>query len=171
MIEYELTYLAKELPQDLGLHPFQEILDLYLPDTEVHPRLRLRKAGSCYELTKKVVLNGDLTTNEEHTIPLNSDEYRALSALPGRKIHKLRYYYPVGEYTAEINLFLGALAGLVTIEFEFENQSEMAQFAMPSFALADISHEHWASGGKLAGKDYSQLATHLDQFNYQKINY
>lgn len=171
MIEYELTYLAKELPQDLGLYPFQEIVDIYIPDGEAHPRLRLRKAGSCYELTKKETINGDLSSNQEYTIPLNRDEYRALSLIHGRKIHKLRYFYPWGEYTAEINLFLGPLAGLVTIEFEFDEQAEMADFVMPSFALANISRESWASGGKLAGKEYSQLATHLKQFNYQTISY
>ncbi len=171
MIEYELTYLAKKLPADLGLYPFQEIIDLYIPDTEPHPKLRLRKSGSTYELTKKETLDGNLSIHREHTIPLNINEYHALSIIPGHRIHKLRYFYPFGENTAEINLFLGALAGLVTIEFEFEDQNEMPTFVMPEFALINISHEIDLIGSRLAGKEYSQLASLLAKFNYQKINY
>ena len=42
-IEYELTYLASKIPDEIkGIEP-KHMLDVYIPDTAFHPCLRLKK--------------------------------------------------------------------------------------------------------------------------------
>ena len=53
MLELEKTYLAKYLPEDLMTCRKKEIVDIYLPKDSPHPKLRLRKSWSWYEITKK----------------------------------------------------------------------------------------------------------------------
>ena len=45
MIELEKTYLIKKLPDNLKDCRFEEIIDLYLPRSSRHSKLRLRKKG------------------------------------------------------------------------------------------------------------------------------
>jgi hypothetical protein len=53
MIELEKTYLLKFLPEGLRDFKSKEIIDVYLPKNSAHPKLRLRKNGDKFELTKK----------------------------------------------------------------------------------------------------------------------
>ena len=169
-MEYELRFLAKDLPSDLNSHKYEEITDLYIPNSTEYPRMRIRQVGSKLELTKKVTIDDNLSTQEELTIPLNQDEFNALASLPNKKVHKIRYYYPVGKYIAEINVYLEDLAGLVTVEFEFPSKTTMENFKdLPDFCGADVSNEKFISGGKLAGKSYGDIEGDLLKFDYQKI--
>jgi len=52
MEELELTYLIKKIPENLFNSPFKEMLDIYIPQNEKHPKLRIRKIGEKYEITK-----------------------------------------------------------------------------------------------------------------------
>ena len=66
-LELERTYLADRLPDELdGTHPVR-LVDVYVPeDPAVHPRLRLRRTGDRYELTKKLpVVEGDASAHHE----------------------------------------------------------------------------------------------------------
>ena len=53
MIELEKTYLAKNIPENLQNCKFKEIVDIYIPKYSEHPKLRIRKNGNRYEVTKK----------------------------------------------------------------------------------------------------------------------
>ena len=50
-LELELTFLAKELPQDIKTVRPTRIVDVYIPDTPEHSHLRLRQKGDKYERT------------------------------------------------------------------------------------------------------------------------
>ena len=95
MIELEKTYLAKKLPENLRSCKFKEIIDVYIPKTSEHPKLRLRKNGDIFELTKKEPVNeGDASRQKEQTIILNETEFNALNQqIEGKRVHKIRYYY------------------------------------------------------------------------------
>ena len=45
MIELEKTYLAKEIPQGLKDCNSKEIIDIYIPKSNAHPKIRIRKNG------------------------------------------------------------------------------------------------------------------------------
>ena len=69
-IEYELTFLAKSIPNEIkNLKPV-EVIDYYIPESGViHPHLRIRSNKARYEITKKQPINGsDSSEQSEHTI-------------------------------------------------------------------------------------------------------
>ena len=108
-IELERTYLAKSVPKGLADCRSKEIADSYVPENSPHSKLRIRKNGEKFEATKKVPVDGDVSKQTEHTIPLDAREYAALSAVPGKKLRKIRYYFEFLDRTAEIDVFQDAL--------------------------------------------------------------
>ena len=170
MIELEKTYLAKYLPKDLAKSASKEIIDVYFPKEEEHPKLRIRKRGDKYRITKKQpIQDGDASTQKEQTIVLTEKEFESLNKLEGKRVRKIRYYYEFEERTAEIDLFQDELNGLVTVDFEFETEEEKEKFKMPDFCLADVTQEDFIAGGKLCGKTYKEIEKELDKFEYKKL--
>ena len=172
MIELERTYLAKKLPGDLKTCESKEIIDVYLPGTSAHPKLRLRKNGDKYELTKKEPTSeGDASRQEEQTIKLTEEEFNVLNRLKGKRVRKIRYNYTWNSQTAEIDVFQDALKGLVLIDFEFSTPEEKEKFQMPDFCLADVTQELFTAGGMLCGKNYAEIEDKLEKFGYKKLCY
>lgn len=54
-IEIEKTYLARFLPDNLEKCQSKEMLDIYIPKNSNHAKLRIRKSGSTYVITKKAL--------------------------------------------------------------------------------------------------------------------
>ena len=93
MIELEKTYLAKFIPKDLKKCKSKEIIDIYIPKSSDHPKLRIRKSGDKYEVTKKVLVKEDNVSKAvEFTTPLTEEEFIELSELEGKRIRKIRYF-------------------------------------------------------------------------------
>lgn len=170
MIELELTYLAKEIPDDLKNSESKKIIDLYIENGTGHADLRIRKNGDKYEITRKrPVKDGDSSIQEEQTIPINEEEFNVFLTANSKKVEKKRYYYKYEDKTAEFDFFEDNLDGLVLVDFEFETEEEKIKFEMPNFCLKDITQEEFTAGGMLAGKNYSEIKKELDRFNYKKI--
>jgi CYTH domain-containing protein len=132
--------------------------------------LRLRKNGDKFEMTKKILVNeSDSSEQIEQTIVLNKDEFSALAAVPGKRVHKNRYYYDYHGRTAEIDIFLDDLAGLVVVDFEFASSEEKNNFVIPDFCLADITQEEFVAGGMLCGKKYEDIEDELKRFGYERL--
>lgn len=170
MIELELTYLAKSLP-DLSKCESKEMIDMYIPKEAKHPVVRIRKMGNRYEMTKKEPIDkNDSSKQKEQTIILREDEFNALMKLDGKKTHKIRYYYNHNGNVAEIDVFQEKLKGLVVVDFEFNNEEEKANFKMPDFCLVDVIQEEFIAGGMVCGKSYEDIEKELEKFNYKKIS-
>ncbi|NTW75692.1 MAG: CYTH domain-containing protein [Candidatus Moranbacteria bacterium] len=170
MIELERTYLAKYLPDGLSTCPSREMLDMYLPVSSRHPVLRIRKNGEKLEMTKKSpVVDGDSSKQEEQTIRLSREEFVALVGMEGKRVGKTRYLYEIDGHTAEVDVFVGALSGLVLVDFEFETEAEKDAFPIPEFCLAEVTQEEFIAGGFLAGKSYDDIAPGLARFGYERI--
>jgi len=170
-IELERTFLLKELPKDIKKCKSVEILDIYFPTTMPHPILRLRKKDNQFILTKKAPVKNDASEQKEQTIILSEEEFLALSTLPGKKLRKIRYYYPINKYLAEIDIFLDDLQGLALVDFEFPSIKEKERFSIPDFCLVDITQEDFIAGGSLAGRKYSDIEQFLKKCNYHKIEF
>jgi len=169
MIEYELTYLAKYLP-DLSNSKHKEIIDIYFPESKRHPDLRLRKNGDKYEMTKKCPTNDeDSSVQLEQTIILEKEEFEALSKVSKRIVRKIRYYYSYKDKIAEIDVFQDNLKGLVLVDVEFSDETEKAKFKTPNFCLVEITQEEFIAGGMLSGKSYSDIEQNLKKYNYKKL--
>lgn len=170
MMELEFRYLAKRLPGGYKNCKKKEILDIYLPTTSRHPILRVRKDGNRFEITKKSPVNkGDSSVQLEQTIPLTPEEFAAFEKINGKRVRKIRYYYPHDGLTAQIDVFQDDLAGLVLIDFEFKSEDQKNSFEKPDFCLTDVTNEEFIAGGMVCGKKYSDLQAKLDKFEYEKI--
>jgi len=170
-IEFELTYLAQEIPAETeGLVPTR-ILDVYIPaDLNVHSHLRLRRSGDKCEITKKVPLDeNDASAQVEYTIPLEIAEFDALSSVSNKRIEKDRSRAMIEGRQTEVDVFQGLLKGLVTIEFEFANEQEKQGFSPPSCCLADVTQEDFLAGGNLAGKSYTDIVSDLQRYGYRPL--
>lgn len=171
MEELERTYLAKGLPKDLVNFPSKEMLDIYLPSTSDHPKLRIRRRGDVFEITKKSpVVEGDASRQIEQTIPLLREEYEELCLVPGMRVAKTRYLYKENGVDFEVDVFGDELAGLVLVDVEFTSVEEKNAFSIPSFCLAEVTQEQFTAGGKLCGKNYSDIESDLNRFGYKKLS-
>ena len=169
MIEREKTYLLKEVPAGLSACKKRVVLSLYIPADDPHPKLRIRKNGDSFEMTKKAPVDDNPSICEEQTIKLSEQEFKILNALPGKRMDKIRVYYPYEGKLLEIDVYTGALAGLVTVDAEFDDDKTLAQFKMPLFCLADVTCAEWMAGGMLAGKSYADLEPMLKTYKYHKL--
>jgi len=167
-VELERTYLAKFLPNNLKNG--KEVLDIYIPKFARHPVLRIRKNGDKFEITKKYpVKNGDASKQTEHTIILTEEEFDELSKLEGKRTSKIRYVINYNGILCEIDVFQGALKGLVLIDFEFSSEKDKDEFKMPDFCLVDVTQEEFLAGGMLCGKSYDDIKEKLEKFGYKKL--
>ncbi|OGZ74761.1 MAG: hypothetical protein A2998_01685 [Candidatus Staskawiczbacteria bacterium RIFCSPLOWO2_01_FULL_37_25b] len=169
-IELERTFLLKYKPDGLEKCKSKEILDVYFPHSAEHPILRLRKRGDAFEITKKSPIKGnDSSEQSEYTIILSEEEFKEFSKLEGKKLRKIRHYYPFGGRIAEIDIYLDKLQGFCAADFEFETKEEKDAFLMPEFCLCDVTQEKTFAAGLLAGKDYKDIELFLEKLNYKKI--
>lgn len=167
MLEFERLFLAKKLPDGLEKCKNKEVLDIYLPHDSHHPVLRLRKNGDKYEMTKKEVVSAGVF--KEQTIILAPEEFNAIEKLEGKRVHKIRYFYPHNGHTLEIGVFQGALKGLVLIDVEFPSEEDMKNFTAPDFFLTEVKNKSFLAGGMLCGKSYADIEPFLKQMGYQKL--
>ncbi len=169
-IELELTYLARNFPDGMtGVAP-QRLVDTYVPEDAARPYVRLRQKGTQYEITKKQPVDEqDLSNQTEQTIPLLKDEFEALCRASRRHVVKDRYTLIAAGRTAEVDVFIGDLEGLVVIDFEFDSLEEKQAFEPPEFCLVDVTQELFIAGGQLAGKTYGDIADELKRLGYTKL--
>ncbi len=169
MEELERTYLLKEFPPNLEKASSKEMLDIYLPASSDHPHLRIRKSGDKHEITnKQPVAEGDSSRQIEQTIPLTPEEYTDLTAVPGKRIEKNRYFYEEAGQVYEIDVFKGALSGLVLVDVEFQSVEEKDDFKAPSWCLVEVTQEKFIAGGMLCGKSYADIKNDLARFQYKR---
>jgi adenylate cyclase len=168
-LEIEAAYLAKRLPEGMSGAVPVRVLDIYISDdTDLLTKLRLRQKGDTYELTKKVNLDpADLSLQNEYTIPLTKEEFTKLRIAGKREVEKDRYMMAAGKHMAEIDVFQGALAGLVMIEFEFGSTDERNAFQPPAYCGSEVTQEDFVAGAYLAGKSYKDIASELEQLGYR----
>ncbi|MDZ4375833.1 MAG: hypothetical protein U1C74_31000 [Phenylobacterium sp.] len=137
---------AHALPT-LDLGGARRIEDLYVDGG----RLRLRRTTDLttgemtYKLAKKYApanpLIGPMTN-----LYLSAEEYDALSALPGRRLAKRRH--KVGAFTVDV--FEGALDGLVTAECEASNRMAAMKFDVPAWCVREVPDDADYPAARLA---------------------
>ncbi len=169
-IEYERTFLAKYVPSGFVEREI-EIIDAYFPeDMSIHPKLRIRKSGDKYEITKKtLVREGDPSTQIEQNIELSESEFKALTSSACRSVEKRRLFISIDGADAQVDVFYGKLSGLVLIDFEFPSEQAMSSFVPPGCCLAEVTTEDFIAGGMLAGNDIESIGDQLSSFGYEML--
>lgn len=158
-----MSFLVKEAPSLDGLEPV-EIEQFYLSDTLTPLRLR-RYNRDRFELTKKIpVSRDDLSRQDEINIPLEAEEFEDLKRLAKRGLQKQRYYFPLADgLRAELDVYEGPLAGLVSVEVEFPDEASRERFQTPDWFGRDITQDEWATNSFLAGKSLEEIRPYLEQ--------
>lgn len=106
-IEIEKTYLCPRLPTEYIAGEPMRMIDVYIPETSPHPKLRLRQKGTHYEITKKTPIDGDPSRQLEETISVTKEEFDALLAASTRRVEKLRIPLQCEGVDGELDVFGG----------------------------------------------------------------
>ncbi|PCC58515.1 hypothetical protein [Brevibacterium aurantiacum] len=170
-LEIELTFLASSMPVEVDSAQPKRLVDVYFPvDMSTHPRVRLRQKGDSYEFTKKTpAQEGDASQHVEQTVALSTSEFTDLAASSSRRIEKDRYFVEIDGYAAEVDVFRGALEGLVLIDFEFDSHEQLREFVAPGCCGANVTQEDFIAGGLLAGRHYSDIQPELQRLGYEPV--
>jgi CYTH domain-containing protein len=160
-VERERRFLLRELPPELeAAHYHTQIFDNYITNT----RLRLRKVREPYKrewtwkLTQKFAPNPeDFSRTLITNIYLTQAEYEMFAHLEGNEIRKNRYPYEHEGRKFSVDVFLGALHGLILAETEFASDEEMDGFQLPSFAVMDVTNDLMFTGARLVEMTADQI--------------
>jgi len=123
------------------------IEDRYLPGTALRLRRVTAPDGSVVHKLGKKYPGTSLSSRPMTNIYLSTAEYEALAALSAVSLVKRRY--EVGEGFA-IDVFEGALAGLVLAEVSAEDDAVLAAIVAPGWSVAEVTDEPAYAGGTLA---------------------
>ena len=136
-MEIERKFLTKVIPFDITAYPCKEITQAYI---SFSPTIRLRQSDGDFILTVKG--KGHLA-REEFELSLSRAEYdRLLPKTEGTPVRKKRYLVPLNRgLTAEVDIYEGELAGLMTTEVEFPSLEEAEAFVAPDWFGKDVSEE------------------------------
>lgn len=150
VIERERRWLCREVPRE-RIARTEAIVDLYVTGAQ----LRLREArpldGGPPMLRLSRKADVDACTRLVTSIYLPEHEFAVLAtALPGRRLRKIRHRLkaPPG-VVLSADEFQGELLGLRMVEAEFDTDERMAAFAMPDFAIREVTDDPRFGGGSL----------------------
>lgn len=131
----------------LDLGHARRIEDLYIDGG----RLRLRaitdlsNGERSFKLAKKYAPDNPLI-GPMTNLYLSAEEHAVLDTLPGQRLVKLRH--KVGGFI--IDVFEGALKGLVTAECEATNRMAAMRFDVPAWCVREVTNEPAYTGWQLA---------------------
>jgi CYTH domain-containing protein len=161
-VERERRFLLAAPPVPAAVTATRVINDRYLVGT----RLRLRRVdgpdgGGELKLTQKVPAAGPgavqgLITNTY----LSPAEYDLLASLPAAVLSKTRFSVP----PLGIDVFDGALRGLVLAESEFATDEEAASFVPPPECVAEVTDDVRFTGGRLVEASRPDLLRWLAEY-------
>ncbi len=137
--EIERKYLVKFPPlRTLHRYSSYQILQGYIVVTEAL-EVRLRQKGSRYYQAVKMGIG---LARDEIETELNQKQFYAFWHLTdGKRIEKTRYEIKYEDRVIELDVYQGALEGLVTAEVEFEREEDAVSFNPPLWLADEITHD------------------------------
>jgi CYTH domain-containing protein len=136
-VEIERKFLVRQRPDALADAPSREIRQGYLAiDGTVEVRLRADDAG--HVLTIK---GGHGRTRLEEELELDADCFERLWPLTeGRRVDKRRFCIDLDDgHVLELDVYAGALQGLMTAEVEFASEADSEAFTPPDWVGPELT--------------------------------
>ena len=152
-MEIERKFLVTQPPADLETHPREPISQGYLlPEVSSGGvAVRVRRRADRFFLTIK---HGHGLSRTEVELPLPPADFNVLWPLTeGRRVEKTRYLLPHAgheRYTIELDIYAGALAGLLTAEVEFPTEDDARAFQPPAFFGRELTDDPAYTNSALA---------------------
>ena len=136
--EIERKFVAGAPPDGLERRPAERVEQGYLAIAPDGVEVRVRRRG---ERTTLTVKSGPAHVRVEEEIPIEPELFERLWPLTeGRRIEKTRHLVPLGDgLVAEVDVYAGALDGLVTAEIEFPSLDASAAFAPPAWLGEEVT--------------------------------
>lgn len=160
-LEIERRFLVAQSP-DLAGARVRLIEDTYLSGTRMRLRAITHADGRAeFKLCKKYpwedVLGGPITN-----LYLSAEEYAVLTALPGKAVRKRRYSMPWDAWTFSIDVFEGALSGLILSEVEADTAEDAGRIGVPDWVAREVTADPFFRGGALAHATADDLRRRLE---------
>ncbi len=146
-VEWERRFLLDCFPPDAVVTRVRRISDRYVEGT----RLRLRQQSdidgeTVFKLTQKIPGKAEgASQGLITTMYLTDMEFSVLAKLPAKVLTKTRHSVP----PFGIDVFDGALSGLVLAEAEFDSAAAAAALSIPAFIRLEVSDDPRFTGGSL----------------------
>src|SRR4051812_17088776 len=136
-MEVERKFLLDALPS--GMDAGARIEQGYLAIDPAGSEVRVRRKGPATLMTVKT---GAGMVRGEEEFAIDADVFARLWALTeGRRVVKRRHLVPVGAFSAEVDVYEGALSGLLTAEVEFPDEAAALAFAPPAWLGRDVTDD------------------------------
>lgn len=165
--ELRRTFLLDGLPETLKKsHRHLQITDNYIENT----RLRLRKIRAPETKELSYIMQKIFSVTEKKgllkiaEIYLNEGEYDAFKIFQGREIRKNRYFFESKGKIMEIDIFLGDLQGLIISKLVFD-ESELEDFEVKPFIIAEITENPVFYGENLVGKTFIDIKAEIERMH------
>lgn len=150
-VEIERKYVLAVAPPELDRFPGERIQQGYVAIAEDGVEVRVRRRGDKTILTIKSA-PGEVRVEEE--LPIDERRFEALWALTeGRRLSKTRHLVPLGDLTAEVDVYDDKLAGLMTAEVEFPSQEDSARFVAPEWLGREVTNDPTFAAQNLARRE------------------
>jgi CYTH domain-containing protein len=139
-MEIERKFLIERLPDELDRHSSSRIEQGYLAlDDDSGAEVRLRRRGG--ELTLTVKGAGRVARVEVELEPGEAQFESLWPLTEGRRVEKTRHLIPAGELRIELDVYEGALEGLVVAEVEFPSDDAAARFKPPEWFGPEVTDD------------------------------
>ena len=160
-IERERRFLLERLPANAEVHRVRRITDYYLENTTLRLRVQVDDDGSpLFKLTQKIPSPGaGAQQGWITTMYLAEQEFLMISQLPSRRLDKTRYSVP----PLGIDVFDGALKGLILAEAEFDSSASVAELTIPPFIVREVTDDVRFTGGELVRSSRDGLLALLNE--------
>lgn len=162
-LENERRFLVDPdaLPDLAGL-AFRRIEDRYVDGTQLRLRAMTDSATGARELKFCKKYGGeDPVSAPIVNIYLSEAEHAALAALPAHPVVKRRYRLMHEGRAFGVDVFEGALAGLLLCEAEADSHAAVLAIGFPPWAAREVTEDPFFTGGHLCGITAAELAARL----------
>ena len=174
--EFRRAFLLENLPEPLTrASRHLQIFDNYIENTRLRLRsVRVPETKAWTWILQQIESFADLSQRQIAEIFLDEAEHTAFEIFEGREvsknervetneIRKNRYFYDFDGTEIEIDLFLGELWGLITAQIYFENAEVLKSFALPPFAVAEVTSREFFIGRNLLGKTFADVRNEFEK--------
>ena len=146
--EIERKFLVDEAPAFALESPGEDVDQGYLV-SDGETEIRVRKRGGHSFLTVK---KGHGVVREEVEVRISDGQFEALwPQTEGWRVSKRRHRILLHDgLTAEMDVYLGRLEGLLTVEVEFESEDDSRVFDPPSWFGREVSGDVAYSNQQMA---------------------
>jgi adenylate cyclase len=149
-VEIERKFLVPELPLGLKRSQATRIEQGYLAVADDGTEVRVRRRDGETLLTVK---GGVGRSRTEEEIVIDAGRFARLWPLTeGRRIEKTRYLIPAEGLNIELDVYSGALTGLVVAEVEFGSEGAAEAFEPPAWFGAEVTDDARFKNQRLASQ-------------------